>query len=79
MISADPPIPVAPELGARRFIVEHGRNACRTARIQGISLYAPHVAPPPDVNAADRFYNGLEFAKKTIWADVVHGLAARSS
>ena len=79
VISADPPLPVDVETGARRFVLEHGRNACRTAKIQGISLYAPHIAPPPDVGAADLFYNSLEFAKKTLWADVVHGLAEGSS
>jgi hypothetical protein len=35
----------------RPLIVEHGRNAGRLARLNGISLYAPHVAPDNDVDA----------------------------
>ncbi len=35
----------------RPFVVEHGRNAGELARLNGISLYAPHVAPGTDFDA----------------------------
>ena len=58
------PLPVDGKTDVRRFVLEHGRNACRTAKIQGISLYAPHVAPPPDVGAATSSTTGSSSPRK---------------
>jgi hypothetical protein len=79
LITAEPVIPGESEAGAGRpFIVEHGRNACRTARLHGVSLYAPHVVPTFDFEAAGEFYDKLTFAKETLWNDVVRALAHAS-
>jgi len=61
----------------RPLIVEHGRNAGRLARLNGISLYAPHVAPAMDVDAAEPFYDKFTFAQQpqNHWKDLVHALA----
>jgi hypothetical protein len=58
----------------RPFIVEHGRNACETAKLHGASLYAPHVAPNHDEDAARLFYDRLVFANETLWPNVVRAL-----
>lgn len=59
----------------RPFIVEHGRNACETARLHGLSLYAPGVAPDHDVEKARRFYDKFTFVQTTVWGDIVRRLA----
>ena len=38
----------------RPLIVDHGRNAGELARLNGISLYAPHVASGNDFDAVRR-------------------------
>jgi len=76
LISARPVPPGKSEYGeGRPFVVEHGRNACETGNLQGVSLYAPHVASIFDVEAAATFYEKLEFTKETLWDDVVRALA----
>lgn len=76
LISPGPVFPGQSESGlGRPFILEHGRNACQTAKLQGASLYAPHVAPSHDFESADPFYGRLAFTKETLWSDVVHALA----
>jgi hypothetical protein len=81
------PGPVTPGKSAsgegRAFIVEHGRNACRTAKLQGVSLYAPQVTMS-DVDSAFEFYDKLDFTrekgeKKTLWKELVRALAQASS
>jgi hypothetical protein len=61
----------------RPLIVEHGRNAGELARLNGISLYAPHVASR-DFEAVRGIYDQFVFAKDTIWSELVHLLAALS-
>jgi len=64
------------ETGAgRSLVVEHGRNAGRLARLNGVSLYAPHVAPDTDVDGAETFYEKFDFAGQNAWKDLVHALA----
>jgi Clostripain family len=76
------PGPVKPEMSdtgaGRPFIVEHGRNSAHTARLHGVSLYAPHVAPSHDSAAASLFYEKFVFAKKTLWRGLVEALALPS-
>ena len=79
LISADPTVVSTGQTGPGRFILEHGRNACRTAKLQGVSLYAPHVEPSIDPDVADKFYNELTFAKETLWGKVVRAMAEPSS
>jgi hypothetical protein len=55
----------------RPFIVEHGRNACETARLHGVSLYAPHVSTGHDADAARPFYDRFRFVQETMWANVI--------
>jgi hypothetical protein len=61
----------------RPLIVEHGRNAGELARLNGISLYAPHVASN-DFAAVRGIYDQFVFAQKTMWGELVHLLADQS-
>ena len=61
----------------RPFIVDHGRNAGELARLNGISLYAPHVASR-DFEAVRGIYDQFVFAKNTMWSKLVHLLATLS-
>jgi hypothetical protein len=62
----------------RPLIVEHGRNAGELARLNGISLYAPHVAPSNDFDAVRTLYDSFAFAQETWWSRLVHTLARLS-
>jgi hypothetical protein len=62
----------------RPFVVEHGRNAGQTARLNGVSIYAPHVAPDRDSDAVRHLYDNFVFAQNTLWSRLVHALAGRS-
>jgi hypothetical protein len=57
------------------FVLEHGRNAHSTARLTGVSLYAPHVAPNFDWPQASAQYLKFVFARDTIWGRYVETLA----
>jgi len=59
----------------RPLIVEHGRNAGSLARANGISLYAPHLAPEKDPSVAERLYDNFRLTKVNLWRDLVHALA----
>jgi hypothetical protein len=63
----------------RPFIVEHGRNAGATAKLNGISIYAPHVALTNDFAAIEAVYEDFDFARETRWSRLVHGLARSQS
>ncbi len=73
------PLPVLPGTseagGGRPFIQEHGRNAAKTAKLNGVSLYAPHVAGPHDFEAARSAYDRFTFAQASVWNRLVHNLA----
>lgn len=58
-----------------RFVVEHGRNSARTARLNGISLYAPHLVTNRDFEAARDLYQNFTFARMTRWSELVHAIA----
>lgn len=60
----------------RPFIVEHGRNSGATAKLNGISIYAPHVAPTSDIQAVADVYNRFVFAQETRWSRLVHDFAS---
>jgi hypothetical protein len=60
------------------FIVEHGRNSSETARLNGLNIYAPHVAPNRDSDAIRYRYHNFVFAQQTPWSDFVHMLARAS-
>jgi hypothetical protein len=66
------------EGAGRPFVVEHGRNAGQTARLNGISIYAPHVAPDYDFDAVRHLYQNFAFAQETYWSRLVHSLARLS-
>jgi hypothetical protein len=59
----------------RPFVLEHGRNSGNTARLNGLSIYAPHVAPAIDFQSVQHLYMNFDFAQKTRWNDLVHTLA----
>lgn len=59
----------------RPLVVEHGRNAGVLARLNGISLYAPHLVPDKEMEVAERLYNNFNFTKMNLWRDLVHALA----
>ena len=60
----------------RPAVIEHGRNAYSTARLHGLSLYAPHVQNPNETwPEARRFYEKLAFAQTTLWSKLVHAFA----
>jgi len=76
LISPNPPLSGTSEFGyGRPFIVENGRNASDTARLNGVSIYAPHVAPNNDFIAVQHLYNNFVFAQGTRWSLLVHTLA----
>ncbi len=61
--------------GARRpFVVEHGGNACTTARLNGANLYAPHVTGPGVDTLSLKRYDQLQFATNA-WRNLVVTLA----
>ena len=64
--------------GGLPFIVDHGRNAGELARLNGISLYAPHVAFGNDFEAVRSLYDRFVFAQETVWSGLVHALAESS-
>jgi Clostripain family len=75
LISPGPVTPGESKTGeGRAFIAEHGRNACQTAKLQGVSLYAPHVATQDPAKALE-FYKKLAFTQETLWGKLVAGLA----
>ena len=55
----------------RPFIAEHGCNGSAAAKLHGVSLYAPHVAPDADVDASAPWYRKFAFATETNWAALV--------
>ena len=70
------PQPGKSEKGENRpFVVESGSNSIDGAGLQGVSLYAPHVAPDHDFGAASHAYEKLVFARETLWSDLVRALA----
>ncbi len=76
LIGPRPPLVGCSRTGdGRPFIVEHGRNSGQTARLNGISLYAPHVAPEIDFDAVRDLYHNFVFAQETRWSGLVHLLA----
>ena len=60
------------------FIAEWGRNAGSTARLNGVSIYAPHVAREHDSHAARRIYSQFDFVRQTRWSQLVYALADRT-
>jgi len=57
------------------FIVDSGRNAGGTAKLNGVSIYAPHVSLVDDFEALEQVYGEFKFARQTRWAAVVNDLA----
>jgi Clostripain family. len=79
LLSPQPVVVGESETGAGRpFIVEHGRNTGLTARLNGLSIYAPHVVPGRDFNAVRHLYENFTFAQETQWNGLVHALARRA-
>jgi len=75
LVSPHPNAPGGSENGAKKpFIVENCRNSAETAGMNGVSLYAPHVSDN-DFQTALHFYEKFLFAQKTLWSELVHGLA----
>jgi hypothetical protein len=57
------------------FVVECGRNSGATAKLNGVSIYAPHVAPMNDFESVEGLYGRFRFASETRWGRLVHNLA----
>jgi hypothetical protein len=74
------PGPVEPGLShlglGRPFIQEHGRNAVKSAKLNGVSLYAPHVVGRHDFEVARGNYERFVFGQSSLWTRLVHNLAA---
>jgi Clostripain family len=78
LISPRPPLVGRSEVGkGRPFVVEQGRNAGGAVRLNGVSIYAPHVAPGGDLDAVRRLYENFALVKETEtrWSELVHELA----
>jgi hypothetical protein len=76
LISPRPPLAgMSAEGKGRPFVVENGRNAGFAARLNGVSIYAPHLATRRDFEAVRPLYQSFTFAQRTKWSDVVHTLA----
>jgi hypothetical protein len=79
LVSPMPPlVGMSDEGRGKPFVVENGRNAGSTARLNGISIYAPHVAPENDFDAVQHLYLKFVFAQETRWSELVHTLARLS-
>ena len=75
LLNPRPPLVGKSAEGDRRpLIVDYGRNAGELARLNGISIYAPHVASN-DFNQIRNLYDQFVFAKDTVWSGLVHALA----
>lgn len=75
-LAAPGDVPRSPLGTNRPFVAEYGRNACEAARLQGISLYAPHVAPDTfDWLEANHWYEKFLFTQQTMWYELVRALA----
>ena len=76
LVSPLPPLIRSSDEGAGRpFVVEHGRNSIELARLNGISVYVPHVEPSWDFASMRSLYQSFQFAQASIWSDLVHVLA----
>jgi hypothetical protein len=73
-----PPSPyvnLSNESKAYPFVVAHGRNAGDTAKLNGVSLYAPNVALDSQFRRTRLLYDTFRFAYDTRWSHLVHDLA----
>jgi hypothetical protein len=61
-----------------RLVAEHGRNSGDLVRLNGLSMYAPHVALPKEPEVLRARYGAFKFAQKTRWSASVHRLAGLS-
>jgi hypothetical protein len=75
LLKPRPPLAGRSAEGDRRpLIVDHGRNAGELARLNGLSIYAPHVASN-DFAEIRSLYDQFVFAEDTVWSGLVHALA----
>lgn len=65
----------APRAERYPFVTAQGRNAGETAKLNGVSLYAPHVAPDYDYLSVRELYGRFTLSKRTQWDALVHDLA----
>ena len=78
LISPQPPLVGKSADGSGHpFVVEHGRNAGATARLNGVSLYAPHVALANDVDSVRHLYRTSSLRARP-WSGLVHMMARMS-
>jgi hypothetical protein len=61
----------------RPFIIEHGRNSHETARLHGVSLYAPHIATDDGdwINECYHWYRKFDFGTTNTWSALINALA----
>jgi hypothetical protein len=59
------------------FVAEHGCNSCELVRLNGLSLYAPHVAPSREPDVVRERYHEFAFARETRWSALVHNLVSQ--
>ncbi len=59
------------------LVVDHDRNSGELVRLNGVSLYAPNVAPPRDLDGVAALYRQLDFVKNGRWSGVAHQLATQ--
>ena len=71
----DKVVSMSEEGRGKPLVVEHGRNAGILARLNGISLYAPHLAPDEDFSTAEALYNNFVFTEMNLWRNLVHAIA----
>ena len=58
------------------FVTEHGRNACTTGRLNGVNLYAPHVAGTnEEFQEMNGRYRKFSFAQEAAWSLLVTAMA----
>lgn len=58
------------------LVAEHGRNSGELVRLNGLSIYAPHVEPPESPEAVRQLYEKLTLSKTSRWSQLVHELLA---
>jgi len=79
LLGPKPPLIGRSQTGeGRPFVIAHGRNGASGARLNGISLYAPHLVPGRDFERPLTLYHHFDFVKTTRWSELVHALARRA-
>ena len=74
LVAVPPPRANEESSQAYPFVVAHGRNSGESAKLNGLSLYAPHLAPEEDSATMRKQYGKFQSEHRTGWGGLVHSL-----